>query len=131
MRLQLLANKLICLLQCHLVADSHKIITDTPIADDVLGYYHNLGILRYGTNTASCLKKIWEKPFFLLTEALFNHAVKLHGHWFVQCVKNEPIAWQLSSTANTQYSFRISGNRGYDSNRALSLSILHFVLRLF
>ncbi len=38
------------------------------------------------------------------------------------------IAWQ-----STQYSFRISGNRGYVSNRVHSpvhsLSILHFVLR--
>ncbi len=30
--------------------------------------------------------------FFSWTEALFNHAVKLHGHWFAQCVKNEPMA---------------------------------------
>ncbi len=29
---------------------------------------------------------------------------------------------------NTQYSFSISGNRGYVSNRVRSLSILHFVL---
>ncbi len=68
-------------------------------AENVLGYYRNLGSLRYGMSTASCLKTLWEKPFFLLTEALSNHAVKLHGHWFVQCVKNEPMARQLSCTS--------------------------------
>ncbi len=30
---------------------------------------------------------------------------------------------------STQYSFCISGNRGYFSNQVRSLSILHFVLR--
>ncbi len=38
----------------------------------------------------------WEKLIFLLTEASFNHAVKLHGHWFVQWLKNEPMARQRS-----------------------------------
>ncbi len=114
------------------------------------------------------LKMQWEKLIFLLTEASFNHAVKLHGHWFVQWLKNEPMARQRSckslwrrsppewaepsgytsgcfaigklrflrlkqwlySTANMQYSFHISGNRGYNTNRVCSLSILHFVLRL-
>ncbi len=51
---------------------------------NVLGYYRNLGSLRYGTSTASCKDAYGKMPFFSWTEVLFNHAVKLHDYWFVQ-----------------------------------------------
>ncbi len=53
---------------------------------NVLCYYRNLGSLRYVMSTVSCLKMLWEKPFFLLTEALFNTAVKLLGRPLVGAV---------------------------------------------
>ncbi len=42
---------------------------------NVLGYYRNLGSLRYGTSTAS-KDVVWEKRIVSSsTEAFFNHAV--------------------------------------------------------
>ncbi len=138
---------------------------------NVLGYYRNLGSLRYGTSTASCKDAYGKMHFFSWTEVLFNHAVKLHDYWLCRCRKTNQ--WVGSGAArtygddtrqysrrngrgiwlykrsfrhrilrftsteattescsylarqSTQYSFRISGNRGYDSNRVRSLSILH------
>ncbi len=54
------------------------------VGKNVLGYYRNLGSLRYGTSTASCKDAYGKMPFFSWTEVLFNHAVKLHDYWFVQ-----------------------------------------------
>ncbi len=85
-----------CCVLLQLKLGSHK---HDMKAANVLCYCRNLGSLRYGMSTASCLKTLWEKPFFLLTEALLNLAVKLHSHWFVQCVKNEPMARQQSCTS--------------------------------
>ncbi len=85
-----------CCVLLQLKLGSHK---HDMKAENVLGYYCNLDSLRYVTSTASCLKTLWENTLFLLTEALFNHAVKLHSHWFVQCVKNEPMARQRSCTS--------------------------------
>ncbi len=89
-----------CCVLLQLKLGSHK---HDMKAENVLGYCRNLGSLRYRTSTASCLKTLWEKPFFLLTEALFNHAVKLHSHLFVPCVKNELyhrlLSWGLLSGA--------------------------------
>ncbi len=39
---------------------------------NVLGYYRNLGSLRYGTSTASCKDAYGKMPFFSWTEVLFN-----------------------------------------------------------
>ncbi len=42
---------------------------------NVLGYYRNLGSLRYGMSTAS-RDAVWEKLLFSSsTEVVFNHAV--------------------------------------------------------
>ncbi len=89
-----------CCVLLQLKLGSHK---HDMKAENVHGYCCNLGSLRYRTSTASCLKTLWEKPFFLLTEALFNHAVKLHSHLFMQCVKNKLyhrlLSWGLLSGA--------------------------------
>ncbi len=37
---------------------------DTLRSKDVLGYYRNLGSLRYGTSTASCKDAYGKIPFF-------------------------------------------------------------------
>ncbi len=51
----------------------------------ILGYYRNLGSLRYG-NEYCVGDAVWEKIFFFLFNwSLFNNAVKLHVHWFMQC----------------------------------------------
>ncbi len=36
--------------------------------------------------------------FSQITQAFFNNAVLLHGHWFMQCCKNEPMARQRCCT---------------------------------
>ncbi len=50
-----------------------------------------------GTSTAS-LDTYGENSFFSDDWSLYNHGVKLHGHWFVQWIKNEPMARQWSCT---------------------------------
>ncbi len=55
--------------------------------DNVLGYLRNLGSLRYG-NEYCVARRLWGKtPFSPRTEDFFSHAVRLHGHWFVQWIK--------------------------------------------
>ncbi len=61
-----------CCVLLQLKLGSHK---HDMKAENVLGYYCNLDSLRYVTSTASCLKTLWENTLFLLTKALFNHAV--------------------------------------------------------
>ncbi len=45
-----------------------------------------------GTSTVSVSRCMEKTICSSSTEAFFNHAVKLHVHWFVQCYKNEPMA---------------------------------------
>ncbi len=138
---------------------------------NILGYYRNLGSLRYGTSTASC-KDAYGKCLFspelksyLITQWncttigscrcrktnqwVGSGAARTYGddtrqysrrngrgiwlykrsfrHRILRFTSTEATTESCSYLArqSTQYSFRISGNRGYDSNRVRFLSILH------
>ncbi len=183
---------------------SHRMKDRTFInvaAENILGYYRNLGSLRYGTSTASCTaslyvlpncKSLWIKASAKWLNVNVNVNVKTHmgkclfspelksylitqwncttmgscrcrktnqwvgsgaartygddtrqysrrngwGIWLYKRSFRHRILRFTSTEAttescsylarqSTQYSFRISGNRGYDSNRVRSLSILH------
>ncbi len=140
--------------------------------ENVLGYYRNLGSLRYGTSTASCKDAYGKNAFFspelksyLITQWncmtigscrcrkmnqwVGSGAARTYGddtrqysrrngrgiwlymrsfrHRILRFTSTEATTESCSYLArqSTQYSFRISGNRGYDSNRVRSLSILH------
>ncbi len=65
-------------------------------------------------------------PFFLFNWSLFNHAVKLHVHWFVQCYKIEPMArwrrWASLWLCSPPKPARMGGASGYISGRFAAAS---------
>ncbi len=73
---------------------------------NVLGYFRNLGSLRYW-NEYCIGDAVWEKLLFSTSpEAFFNHAVELLVHWFVQCYKMNQWLGGYINAATSQISLK-------------------------